>query len=106
VRIEGDAGFCSQGFDLLDISVKVRTSLNMDRDVFGARLPEGFDVSFRLYDHQMDIERLGGMSLDGLTYRQTEGYVGYKYTVHNVDMDPVGFAFVQHFYLPLQVCEV
>ena len=68
----------------------MRPGLDMDGDRVGAGLGEGVEKGIDRRDHQMDVERLGGVRADRLHHRRADRDVGDEMPVHHVDMDPVG----------------
>ncbi len=63
--------------------------LGMDGDDVGAGLGEGLEIEVDRRDHQVDVERLGGVRAEGLHHRRPDGDVGHEMAVHHVDVDPV-----------------
>ena len=74
--------------------MEVRPRLGMDGDDVGAGLGEGLEEGIDRRDHQMDVERLGGVRPQRLHHRRADGEVGDEMAVHHVDMDPVGAGLV------------
>ncbi len=71
------------------MQVDGRRRLGLHDDVIGAALGKSLDVMFRLDDHQMHVERLGGGSADRLDDRGAERDIGDEASVHHIDMDPI-----------------
>jgi hypothetical protein len=78
----------------------------MNGQHFGAGLPEAGDVPLRLHDHQVHIKRLARVLADGVQHREPEGDVRHEDPVHDVDVEPVGFAAVDQFHIALEVAEI
>ena len=88
--VERDAGLLAEPLDPLDRAVEVRAGLGMDGDDVGARLGEGVEERVDRRDHQMDVERLGGVRAKRFDHRRADGEVGHEMPVHHVDVHPVG----------------
>jgi hypothetical protein len=43
---------------------------------------------------------------DSFTNGHSHGYIRYELSIHYIKMNPVGFAPIDHFYIPLQVSKV
>ena len=75
-------------------------------DKVGSGVAEVIDIAPRVHNHQMHVERLAGVLLymfdDGLSKR----YVWHEDAVHNVDMQPVALAGVEHLDVALKVAEI
>ena len=56
--------------------------------------------------HEMHVERLLAYRGNGLEHRKTKRDVGYEYTIHHIQVKPVGITGVDHLYLMAQVGEV
>ena len=91
---------------LLHHTVQVRADLIMHVHHVGAQGFHFGDELLGLDNHQMDIQRLVGQAGNVLQHRESERDIGHKDAVHNVQMDPVGIAAVQHIHLISQVSEV
>ena len=74
--------------------MEVRPGLGMDGDDVGAGLGEGVEERVDRRDHQMDVERLGGVRAERLHHRRADREVGHEMAVHHVDVDPVGAGLV------------
>ncbi len=70
--------------------MEVRPGLGMDGDRVRSGLGEGLEERIDRRDHQMDVERLGGVRAKRLHHRRADRQVGHEMAVHHVDMDPVG----------------
>ena len=78
----------------------------MEGDDVCTRLGEGFEILFRLHNHQVDIQGFLGFLLNRLNDRDSEGDIGHEAAVHHVTVEPVGFAAVDHLDVAFQVQEV
>src|SRR5690606_15015110 len=94
--IDGHARSTSQFMDRLDGAVQVGACLRMYRDISGANSLELFEVPVRINDHEMNVERLFGIMCNGCEHRKSKRNIGYKYPIHNIDMEPIRFALVDH----------
>ena len=88
--VEGDAGLLAQGLHPLDRAVEVRPGLGMDGDDVGAGFGEGVEERIDRRNHEVNVERLGGVRPKRLHHRRTDRQVGHEMAVHDVDVDPVG----------------
>jgi hypothetical protein len=71
------------------------------------RVGEGAKVAFRLDDHQMNVERLGGRAANGLQHGWPDADIRHKAAIHHVDMDPIGTGGINganFFAQPREVC--
>ena len=105
-RIDSNRRQHSRFADLLHYPMQMRTCLIMHVHYTCPQRLYFRDELFRLYNHQMHIQRLLGKLCHILQYRKTERYVGNKHAVHYIDVYPVGFTTVNHFNIICQVCKV
>ena len=105
-RVERHAGLLAERLDALDRAVEVRPGLGMDGDDVGARLGEGVEEGIDRRDHQMDVERLGGVRPKRLHHRRADREVGHEMAVHHVDVDPVGAGLVDRAHFLAELGEV
>jgi hypothetical protein len=61
----------------------------MDGDRIRPRLGEVGEERIDRGDHQVDVERLGGVRPQRLHHRRPDGQVGDEMAVHDIDVDPV-----------------
>ena len=96
----------AQGPDPLqgEAGVLLRVRLHMDGDDIRPRLAEVLHIAHRAVDHQVDIQRQGRDSPDGLHYRDADGDVGHEQAVHHVHMEVVGAGDPAD--IPLQICKI
>ena len=88
-RVQRDAGLLAQRADQLDRAVHMRAGFGMHGDDIGSRCGKGFDIDIDRADHQMDVERLGGVRAQRLHHHRPDREVGHEMPVHHIDMDPV-----------------
>lgn len=95
--IDGDPRLHTQGLNLLDIAVKMRAGFEVHDEVIGSRFAEIGGVSPRFFYHQVNVTGfLGGgpyLFYDG----HTKADIGHKTTVHDVQVEPVRIALIEHF---------
>ena len=84
----------------------MRTRLRMHSDDVRARLGEGLEKGIDRGDHQMDVERLGGVWAQRLHHCRAKGDVGHEMPVHHVDMNPVGTGGIDRAHFLAQAGEV
>ena len=104
--IEGNACFHACCLDLLDSAVQVGGRLSVDGKDVGTRAGECLNVALGLDNHQMDVQGFTGCLFYVLHNRQAVGDVGDENAVHDVEMEPIGIAAVDHFDVSAQMEEV
>jgi len=104
--IDSDPGFAARVPDLLNIALQMRASLNVNGNIRGTSPGKCFHVTLGLHDHKMNIKRSRSMPADRLDDRESHGYIGNKDAVHDINMDPIRFAVIDHTYLIGKVGEV
>lgn len=78
----------------------------MNGQDIGACIPEIREVAVRVDDHQVNIERFLSMLADGLDHGHAERDIGNEDAIHDIEVEPVGLAAVDHIDVTLQVSEV
>lgn len=68
--------------------------LNMNRDNISTSLCEIGDTELRLDNHEMDIQGLVSDGAEGIDNEGTDGDVGDKTTIHDIDMNPISTSFI------------
>ena len=89
-RVQDNAGPLAQSLDMLDRAMDVRPRLRVDGDRVRPCLGKGVQIGIDRRDHQMHVERLGGVRAQRLHHRRADGDVGHEMPVHHIDVDPVG----------------
>jgi hypothetical protein len=84
------AGLLAQRLDRLNRAVGVGPGLGVEGDDIGPGGGEGLQIGVDRRDHQVNVERLGGVRAQGLHHHRADRDVGDEVAVHHVDMDPVG----------------
>ena len=72
VGVQGHSGEHALGTDGLQGAVQVRRSFDVHGEHVGASGLEFLDVAFRLYNHQVNVQGLRSMAVDGLHNGQAE----------------------------------
>ena len=106
VGIEGDACFHACLVYLLDGAVQVGAGFVVDVHHVGS---EGFDLLGELAwvdYHEVHVEGFLAQLGYGFKYGETEADVGHEDAVHDVEMEPVGIAAVDHVDVFAQVGKV
>lgn len=98
VRIQCNTCFTASGFNLLYYPVKVVGCFGVDGDAVRSGLGKALDVAARLVDHQVNVEVLRRVLRNLLDDELAEGDVGDEVAVHHIEVEPVGFAFIDEFY--------
>lgn len=104
--IEGHSSLHAGIVYLLHCAVEVGACLVVDSHEHSSSLGRSADVTFGLNDHVVHIEGFLTDFAYGLQNRETEGDVGYKDTVHDIHVEPLGFTAIDHIDVGLQVGEV
>ncbi len=89
-RIENNSRRLSEASNQLQRSVHVWASLGVDRYDVGTGFGKGLDIGIRRGNHQVAIKTLAAMGAQGANHQRTDREVGYKVTVHHVDVDKIG----------------
>src|SRR5690606_15469570 len=96
----------SQLFYRVYRTMKVGTGLQMNRDVFGSAVAELFYIPVGVGNHQMHIQRLSRIMGNGCQHGESKRNVRYKNTIHNINMEPIRFALVDHHNVVMQMREI
>jgi hypothetical protein len=96
-RVDGDAGLHAEAFYLLNIPVDVAASFEMDGELVGTGLSKGFGIAFRFFDHEVNVAYFGSGFADLCDDGEAEADIGDEPAVHDIEVEPVRVAFVQHF---------
>ena len=91
-RIEGQPGPGTRGADGAQGADRGVHRLGVDGHVARAGLGVLRRPPFRLLDHQVTVERQGGVLEQRLDHGQAEGEVGHEVVVHDIHVQPVGHA--------------
>ena len=59
-----------------------------------------------MHNHEMHVQRLLAFLCHGLYHRESEGDVRNEHTVHDVEMQPVGLAGIDHLNVGFEVKEI
>src|SRR5688572_28293762 len=76
--------------DLLKSAMKVRAGFEVNGDIGGTNIRKLLDITLRLNNHQMDIERGIRHAAQGLNHQWTKGYIRDKASIHDINMQEVG----------------
>jgi len=80
--------------------------LVVDGDDVGTGITEIVDIAAGVHNHQMDVEGFAGMFFDMFDNGLTETDIGHENAVHDIHMQPVALALVEHFDVALQIAEI
>ena len=72
------------------MEVNRRRRLGLNKQMIGAGFRKIVEITLRLDDHQVHIERLGRRAAHCIHDRGAEGDVRHEPAVHDVDMNPIG----------------
>src|SRR5258708_36287156 len=82
--------------DLLEVAMEMAAGFDVNGEAIGTGFSEGFGISFGFFDHKMDIADLIGRRADLFDDGEPEADVGNESSVHDIEVEPVGIAFVEH----------
>ena len=86
--------------------MQMDASLLMHIHHHGAKTGRLTDVALRLLNHIVHVEGLLAGLGHSLKDRKTKGDVRDERAVHHVEMQPVGLAAINHFYVTVEMQEV
>ena len=72
----------------------------------GTKFRRAVDILLGMHNHEMDIHRLLQCLSYRRQYRETERDVRDKLSVHDVEMQPISFATVNHLYVSVKMQEI
>ena len=78
----------------------------MDCKDVGSRFAKSLQIAIRLFDHEVDVQRLFGHAFHGGHNGHTKGNVGYEAAVHHIHVKPIGHAAIDHVKILLQAGEI
>ena len=88
-RVQGHRGLGAGFLDLLDEPFQVNRGFHVDAQPIGPGLGKGLHITFRIADHQVDIQGERGGPAQGLGHRRADGEVGDEMPVHDVHVNPI-----------------
>ena len=92
--------------DLLYGSVQMRTGFVVHIHHHGTEFGGLFNILFGMHNHEMHIQRLFTHLAYSLENRKTERDIGHEHAIHDVHMQPICLAVVNHFDFVFQVKKV
>ena len=104
--IEGHTDAHAGIADGVDGAVEVGAGLVVDGHHVGAGVGHLADEFLGLDDHQVHVRGLVADVAEGVHDREAEGDVGDEDAVHDVDMQPVGLAAIDHLHVAAEVHKV
>lgn len=104
--IQSYAGKCTGFLDLVDRAMQMFAGLDMHGNHVSTHLAEALDVSLRTFDHQVDVERLGGALLQRFHDREAKADIRHKHAIHHIDVEPVRIALVDEVDGGIEIAEV
>jgi hypothetical protein len=81
---------------MLYIPMQMNGGFIMYAEQVGATIFKILNVTFGFYNHQMNIKGFGSQLSYLSDDRLAKRYVGDKFSVHDIYMNPVGIALIQH----------
>ena len=106
VGIKHNTGFHTGTMNCMNSTVEVCTSLIMNGEYISSRILEVIDVPVWIHNHQMHVKRFLRMLFDMFDYRLAKRYIGHEDAVHNVNMQPITLALVEHLYVAPQIAKI
>src|SRR5450759_1971688 len=106
MRVQADSGSDPALLDNLNKPVHMIGGFDMKREDICAELNKVGNISFRLPDHEMHIERLERVLANSFNNRCSDRKIRNKAAIHYVHMKPVGLTQVYHVDIPLQIAEI
>lgn len=104
--IQRNAGFHSGSMYLLDGAVQMKACLGMNGHHRCSQFGGSFDELLWMHHHEVNIHLFLATSAHGIEHGEAERDVRYKLAVHDVEVEPVGFATVNHFDLAFEMKKV
>ena len=92
--------------NLLNGTVQVCTCFVVYSEDICATVFERLNITLRLNDHQMHIHDLITIIGHGFNHWHSVADVRNKYAVHDIDVEPIGLAFIDHLTIALQIAEI
>lgn len=106
VWIEGHTGFHAQIPNALEGAVQVGASFYVHCQDMRAQICKGLEVPIGIDNHQMHIQGLGRVAVDGLDDWHAKTDVWHKHPIHHIKMKPVRIGGIHHCDIPLKVREI
>ena len=91
------------GFDLITVG---RVTMDLHAQDIGAQMGEGFDIAIGIGDHQMHVQRFGGMFGDDFYHRDPIRNIRNEQAIHHIDVVPIGIPSIYHFNITLQIAKI
>lgn len=88
--VNGEAGAEAEGADFPQQTFHAGTEFDVDGELLGAGLGEGFEEDLRSGAHQVDVEELSGEGSEVGDEGGAEGQVGDEMAVHDIEVQPFG----------------
>src|SRR5450432_424791 len=94
VRIDCNSRLHTQCTDLLNITMEISAGLKMNDKYICAGFFKCRGKLFRFFNHQMYITYFFCCFTDMFNHRNAEADIGYKSSVHHIQVKPVRLAFI------------
>lgn len=69
--------------------MKVSAGFNVDREDISTKVFEGLEVSVWVYDHKVNVKGFCGVLCNGFYNGHAKTDVGYKYSIHHINVKPI-----------------
>ncbi len=87
--VEGDTAEATKVADPAEGLADIVARFDVNCDLVGPGLDKRVDVILRVGEHEMGIEKEGGFFVETGDHLGTEGEIGDKVPVHDIEVDPV-----------------
>jgi hypothetical protein len=77
--------------------MKMSRRFHVNDQAISAGLLKGVDVPFRLFDHEVDVERQPGGRAQRLYKVRPKGDIGHEAPIHDIQVEAVGSASLRLF---------
>ena len=88
--IDGHPGGEPSCFDLVNVTMQMNASLQVNGQGLSPRIRKGIHVTTRVFDHQMNIQRQRSDGTNRPYHRLAKTDIRHKIPVHHIQMQPIG----------------
>ena len=86
--------------------MQMGASFGVHREDVGPQIGKGLDVPVGVDNHQVHVQRLLGMSSNGLHHGHAKTDVGHKHAVHHIEVEPMRIGGIDPFHIALKVGKI
>ena len=106
VRVESDSGFHPSRPNRRQRPVQMGAGLEVNGQHICAQRRERIDVTIRIHNHQMNVQRLFCMSCNGFDHWHPKTDIGHKHPIHHIEVKPIRIGCIHQFNVALEIREV